>query len=1080
MAQNSTDFLYFAFMKRPITYLLTALFLILRVAGFSQNIFPPITNYTSADYGSEFAPENLGICQDSKGVMYFGNTGNILTYDGSRWGAIPVVPTRVCHALHYSSEGTIFVGVMGDFGYLKPNSKGQFSYHSLVDSTVRAKTPFNEVWSIYENDEGVFFHSEEQIFLYKENKVHLLDMPSTAHTVFEVDGKIIARMRGIGLMTWENNQWNKVQGSDLFELFGVFGIVKGHEKSTQIIVTQEVGLYQWNTKQNIISEISSSNDEALMEYLIFGAQNINNDRISLLTKGKGLIIVDKQGRELGRIDKRMGLISNDISQQFTDEDGNLWITTANGISLINLESRLSYFSNEQGIHGGVEAVAHQKVNGKDFLFVGTNEGLFRLNHENKSLSRIFEKIEGINYQVWDIDIYQHRLFVSTSEGLYTADLTEEPFSIKKTTPYNTNSTYIDEENQILVTGGLNGIYIYHLLSMDLLYSIKENLTTITGIEKSSKDNMSHYWIGIHGQGVLKIRKGQNYTYEMFSGVDSGLPSDHIVVPQKLNGEVVLGSTEGILNIDETELDGEIYTFFMPQEFGDSTINNALFYLHDDEAHTWYCIENNVGVYNKNEKSFTNRPFWGIKKGRINTLYHSHEEPYLWIGASDGLIRYDINGQVPFKNNFNAIIRGIYGRNKEMLFGGNPHDAIEDIEIEYNKSFLRIQFSAPYFEDHQPLEFSYFLEGYDEHWSVWSNKNEIDFSNLPDGHYTFKVKARNVYLQESAIDHISFTVLTPWYKTAWAIIGYIILLVFIIYIVVRIASYRLKQQNKRLEIAVTERTKEIAEKNTRLEEQKSEILTQKTEIEDSINYAQRIQNAILPIKEEMLEQLGDSFILFWPKDVVSGDFYWYYKRNNISVVVCADCTGHGVPGAFMSMIGVDKLNVCVGEKGITNPAKILSFLNEGIKTSLRQDESKKATRDGMDAAILTINHDDNTIQYAGAHRSLWLIQNEELEEIKATKVAVGGFTPSDQEYELHEFKLETTTRFYMSSDGYADQFGGPKGKKFMVKKMKKLILEHHLMPMEKQQEALEKAMKEWAENEEQIDDICVIGIAIEIP
>src|SRR5690554_6210073 len=112
MAQNSTDFLYFAFMKRPITYLLTALFLILRVAGFSQNIFPPFTNYTSADYGSEFAPENLGICQDSKGVMYFGNTGNILTYDGSRWGAIPVVPTRVCHALHYSSEGTIFVGVI--------------------------------------------------------------------------------------------------------------------------------------------------------------------------------------------------------------------------------------------------------------------------------------------------------------------------------------------------------------------------------------------------------------------------------------------------------------------------------------------------------------------------------------------------------------------------------------------------------------------------------------------------------------------------------------------------------------------------------------------------------------------------------------------------------------------------------------------------------------------------------------------------------------------------------------------------------------------------------------------------------
>src|SRR5690554_2537039 len=628
LSLNSSDFLYFVFMKCPITYLLIFFSFLLGSIGFSQNIFPPITNYTSANYGSEFAPENHGICQDDKGVMYFGNTGNILSFDGSRWDAIPVVPTRACHALHYSSNGVIYVGVMEDFGYLKPNKIGKLSYHSLVDSALREKIPFNEIWGIYETDEGIFFHSEAQIFLYKNKRVELLDMPSTAHTLFEVDGRVIARMRGIGLMIWESKKWNKIKGTDLFELFGVFGIADGKVKYKKIVVTQEVGLYEWNLQTNSISAITSTNDEALKEYLIFGATTIKNNRISLQTKGKGLIIINKQGEELGIIDKRMGLTSNDISQQFIDEDGNLWITTANGISLINLESRLSYFSNQQGVHGGVEAVAHQKVNGKDFLFVGTNEGLFRLNHENKSLSRIFEKIEGINYQVWDIDIYQHRLFVSTSEGLYTADLTEEPFSIKKTTPYNTNSTYIDEENQILVTGGLNGIYIYHLLTMDLLYSIKENLTTITGIEKSSKDNVSHYWIGIHGQGVLKISKGQHYTYELFSGVDSGLPSDHIVVPQKLNGEVVLGSTEGILNIDETELDGEIYTFFMPQEFGDSTINNALFYLHDDEAHTWYCIENNIGVYNKNEESFTNRPFWGIKKGRINTLYHSHEEPYL--------------------------------------------------------------------------------------------------------------------------------------------------------------------------------------------------------------------------------------------------------------------------------------------------------------------------------------------------------------------------------------------------------------------------------------------------------------------
>lgn len=1076
-SRNSSDFLYFVSMKLPFIYLL--LTFLIGNFGFSQNIFPPITNYTSSDYGSEFAPENLGICQDNKGVMYFGNTGNILTFDGSKWGAIPIVPTRSCHALHYSSEGIIYVGVMGDFGYLKANKIGKLTYHSLVDSIIREKVPFNEVWKIVETKEGVFFHSEDQIFLYKNGKTKCLDMPSTAHTLFEVNGRVVARMRDIGLMVWESSKWNKIQNSDDFELFGAFGIVDSEVSHEKTIVTQEIGLYKWDIQHNTISSFSSINDESLMEYLIFGAINISNNRISLQTKGKGLIIINKEGQELGRIDKRMGLISNDISNQFIDEDGNLWITTANGISLINLESRLSYFSNQQGVHGGVEAVTHKKIEGNDFLFVGTNEGLFRLNHNNKSLARIFEKIEGINHSVWDLDIYKNTLFVSTSEGLYTADLSTSPLKIQKSTPFNTNSTYIDEENQVLVSAGLNGVYIYHLMTMELLYSLKENLTTITGIEKEVKNNTINYWMGVHGQGVLKISKGATYSFEFFAGESSGLPSDHILVPQVLNGEVVLGSTEGILNIDETEMDGETYTFFMPQTVGDSTISKAIFYLHDDDDQTWYCIENNVGVFHKEDKSFTNRPFWGIKKGRINTLYHSHEEPYLWIGASDGLIRYDINGQVPFKKNFNAIIRTVYGKNKEVVYGGHSNEDLNEIKIEYNKSYIGIRFSAPYFEDHQSLEYSYLLEGYEESWSNWNEKNEIDFANLPDGVYTFKVKARNVYQQESAIDSISFTVLTPWYKTAWAYLGYIILLFLIIYFAVRIGSYRLKQQNKRLEFAVTERTKEIAEKNTRLEEQKSEILTQKTEIEDSINYAQRIQKAILPIKEEMLAQLGDSFILFWPKDVVSGDFYWYYHKDDISVVVCADCTGHGVPGAFMSMIGVDKLNVCVGEKGITNPALILSFLNEGIKTSLRQDENKEATRDGMDAAIIAINHKTNTVQYAGAHRPLWVVKNGQLEEIKATKVAIGGFTPSDQVFELNEIQLETTTRFYMSTDGYADQFGGPKGKKFMVKKMKNIILENQHLPMQQQQEILESAMRNWAKDQEQIDDICVIGVTIEV-
>jgi serine phosphatase RsbU (regulator of sigma subunit) len=395
------------------------------------------------------------------------------------------------------------------------------------------------------------------------------------------------------------------------------------------------------------------------------------------------------------------------------------------------------------------------------------------------------------------------------------------------------------------------------------------------------------------------------------------------------------------------------------------------------------------------------------------------------------------------------------------------------------NFIRFIYSAPYFEDHQPIEYSYKLKGYSDSWSEWSEKTEKDFSNLQEGEYTFIVKARNVYRQEAKAAKIHFSILTPWYRSATAYTAYVLLFIIIIYFAIVISSYRLKQQNKKLESAVKERTKEIEEKNNRLEDQKTEILHQKTEIEDSINYAQRIQKAILPLKEEMTKHLTDSFIMFWPKDVVSGDFYWFYQHGDESIIVCADCTGHGVPGAFMSMIGVDKLNVCVGEKGITSPDKILSFLNEGIKTSLRQDDSKKATRDGMDASIITINQKKKTIKYAGANRPLWFIKEGELHEIKATKVAVGGFTPFDQIFDLHELKIDQTTSFYMTSDGYADQFGGPNDKKFKVKAMKTLFLENHEKPMTEQQDIVENEMKSWAEGYEQVDDICVIGVVVEV-
>ncbi|MDX1651633.1 MAG: triple tyrosine motif-containing protein [Brumimicrobium sp.] len=1064
-------------MKLNLSLLSFAFFILHLFTVRSQDFFPPISNYTSEQYSHEFSPDNHGITQDNLGIMYFGNTGHILSFDGTKWLSIEVVPARVTRSLYTSKKGIIYAGAMGDFGRLLIDSTGSYYYQSLVDSLLRADYPFTDIWTILETPKGIFFHSQEQIFRFHDERVSAIPMPSTAHTVFAVNGELVARMRDIGLMRWSGEEWIKITGSEDFEIYAAFGIVPLSNSNDHLIITQEIGMYRLKSNWKV-EKIESENNEYLNKLLIFGAKKISKNKIALQTFDKGSVIISENGTEIGRINKRMGLKSNEVKNQFVDIDGNLWLSLGNGLALVNLHSRLSYFGENQGLIGGVKSVIETEHNGESSLYVGTHEGLFRINQENQSLDKIYEKITEIPYTVWSLKQIGKMLFIGTSEGLYRLNLEQKSAKPERLNRQNINALYYEKEKDFLIMAGSQGLQVINPTSQKILYTYKASFSTVTNIEKQKYKNKLFYWTGLHSQGLLKlIYSDGTFSVDFFSGESYGFPDDHILVPQKIGNKVLLGTTVGILGVEHVEVDDEVHTVFMPENVGDSTFSKALFYLTEDKNHIWYCLDNDVGVYDKREKTYINRPFWGIKKGRVNVLYKPEKSNYLWIGATEGLIRYDIKGDIPYKEEFNTLIRKVETKEGKLVFGGYPNNKLPKATLEYEKNLIQFSFSAPYFEDHQPIEYSYHLKGYNDKWSEWSEKTEVEFSNLPEGDYEFIVKARNVYRQEAEPAKFSFTILTPWYRSTAAYTAYVLVFLIILFVVVRISIYQLKRQNKRLELAVKERTKEIEEKNHRLEDQKSKILQQKTEIEDSINYAQRIQEAILPIKSEMKKHLDDSFIMFWPKDVVSGDFYWFHQLGSKSIVVCADCTGHGVPGAFMSMIGVDKLNVCVGEKGITSPDKILAFLNEGIKQSLRQDSGKKATRDGMDAAIITIDHSTGKVEYSGANRPLWYVQGGELFEIKATKVAVGGFTPIDQVYDLNELIISETTHFYMSTDGYADQFGGPKNKKFKVKAMKELIIEHYEKPMEEQKVIFEDEMTKWKEGYDQVDDICFMGVLI---
>lgn len=275
---------------------------------------------------------------------------------------------------------------------------------------------------------------------------------------------------------------------------------------------------------------------------------------------------------------------------------------------------------------------------------------------------------------------------------------------------------------------------------------------------------------------------------------------------------------------------------------------------------------------------------------------------------------------------------------------------------------------------------------------------------------------------------------------------------------------IKKENKVLENKVAERTKELAEKNH--------------DITSSIQYAKRIQEAILPSKDVIFTKLKKVFILYKPKDIVSGDFYWFAEKNGFNIFAVVDCTGHGVPGAFMSMIGHNLLHQIVLEKGIIEPGEILNNLHKGVQESLRQGQNEINTNDGMDVSLIAINYETKVIKWAGANRPLVLI-NKAGEYLKydGNKFPVGGAQlDSNRQFTTHQITANNCMA-YMFSDGYADQFGGDKGKKYMVKRFNELLTSIHLSKPDEQRLELEKSFELWKVNHEQVDDVLVVGIEI---
>ena len=289
---------------------------------------------------------------------------------------------------------------------------------------------------------------------------------------------------------------------------------------------------------------------------------------------------------------------------------------------------------------------------------------------------------------------------------------------------------------------------------------------------------------------------------------------------------------------------------------------------------------------------------------------------------------------------------------------------------------------------------------------------------------------------------------------------------------------LAETERILEKKVKERTEEVVRQKDEIDQQKSKLEELYNDVTDSIRYAKRLQDSILPPENIMKKWFPLSFVLFKPKDIVSGDFYWMHKIGNKHLFAAVDCTGHGVPGAFMSLVGANGLNGAIKEHKLNDPGMILDDLNAYSHESLNKEGDENAVRDGMDIALCAIDYKNMQLDYAGAYNPLYIIRNGEILITKGDKFAIGSFEPGAKHFNTQSIPLEKGDVIYVFSDGYADQFGGLKGKKFMYRQFRETLFSIKDLPMDEQRALLDQKIEAWKGSFEQVDDILIIGVRIE--
>ncbi|MCP4156222.1 MAG: SpoIIE family protein phosphatase [bacterium] len=1028
----------------------------------------------------------FAITQTHDGYIWLGTSDGLVRFDGINFTLFnkentPQLKANLIETLYQDRNGTLWIGKnYGGLAYLK---NGKFGIYTT------GKHPyFDGILALIEDREGLLWVGSYSGI----SSVNLRNGDITHYTgPNQLDGFWVYDIRednagnlwfggsaGISKRT-PNGKFVKIDAPNKTQDFFVYNMIT--KTANQQWVGGSNGLYHINGGKIKRYGIA----RGLPDLTVMALHEDRDGNFWVGTDGGGLSRI--QEGTIQTLSTQDGMACGYVYSIYEDKEGSLWAGTLDGGLHRFCDTPITMFTSKEGLlHDTVNKLYLDRA-GK--IWICTDAGLNRLSIKKRKYSLETVQVRGMsNLSVHDVieDRNGDILIATATSGLLRFNPgtgNYSSYNTKNGLSHNRAKCIVEDKKGTIWVGTKNGLNRIRNGKVTV-FTTKDGLlnASVRCLYLDSKENL---WIGFEKGGVNKLKDGRFTAYR--PGKDHRNPRIECFF-ENSDGTLYIGTHSGMSVL----VNGEFINYTTRSGLIENHVNSI---LDDGAGHLWLSSRGGISRISKKELK-------AYDAGRLPTIYTltfneqdgmktrwcsssslKTADGRLWFATFKGLAmldpaRINKNEQPP-----SVILEGfkIDGESINIYTA----KANNSLRIPPGNKRLEFNYTAPSFLKPEAIKFRIKLEGYDRQWIDMGNKRSTVYTRLSPGKYTFRVIACNSDgIWNRTGDSFSFYLQPFFYQTTWFYILVIALPALLIYAGFRIRMRRLLLKKKQLTILVQKRTHSLKERTIELQTAHENLNHSKQIIEEknrhiyqSIEYAQRIQQAVLPSDDKMHAVLNDYFVIYKPKDIVSGDFYWFAKNEAFGFVASSDCTGHGVPGAFLSMIGNIKLNDNMTQKFISDPALLLNHLHLGVRQALKQEEKVHLSDDGMEIGLCMLDLTHDSIIFAGAKRPLYYIKNNTFNEIKGDRKPIGGRQKeAKRQFTNHVVNVDSKITCYLSSDGFADQ-NNSENKKYGTKRLKEFLLNHSHLTLPQQKEALLKELSDFQGEEEQRDDISIIGFTL---